>query len=343
MTKPPAWCLCLFLLVQGIVRLSAAQQSPLPEGGSGLAAKYPGDAGIAKDDSVVFVENFEQRSLDSMWKRWDVADNRGDMTFSRDVPPGSGGRQSLIMERREGSGGHLYRRLENERGGYGHELLFARFYVKFAAGCGELHHFGTNLGGYNPPTPWAQGGAGRLPDGGERFTVGLEPNGGDWGWDFYSYWQGMHVHGDGRYWGTPFLTGGEKPKIEFDRWICVEMMVKMNSPVDAANGEMAFWVDGKLFSRDGQIVSHIGPGFPKGRWTGGWWRPDPQSPDAFEGFAWRNTEELAINYLWVYTYSSKPAGHWTKVWFDDIVVAKEYIGPLTSKKSSSGPFWRVNQ
>ena len=106
--------------------------------------------------------------------------------------------------------------------------MFARFYVKFAGDCEPIHHFGTHLGGFNPPTRWPQGGAGTRPEGDKRFTTGVEPFGENWQWDFYTYWQGMHVHGDGNYWGTPFLAQVEKPPVLKDRWICVEMMVKMN-------------------------------------------------------------------------------------------------------------------
>jgi hypothetical protein len=36
-----------------------ADLAPLPEGDAGLAARYPGDAGIEKDPAVVFADGFE--------------------------------------------------------------------------------------------------------------------------------------------------------------------------------------------------------------------------------------------------------------------------------------------
>jgi hypothetical protein len=156
----------------------------------------------------------------------------------------------------------------------------------------------------------------------------VEPHGDRWQWDFYTYWQGMRVHGDGKYWGTPFLAHCPRPSVDKDRWVCVEMMVKLNSPAHT-DGEQAFWIDGRLWRADGQIVSHIGPGFPAGRWTGGWWSPDPTSETGFEGFRWRTKRELTINYLWAYVYITKAQmGHVSRVWFDNIVVATSYIGPL---------------
>jgi len=51
--------------------------------------------------------------------------------------------------------------------------------------------------------------------------------------------------------------------------------------------------------------------------------------EPFEGFRWRTDEALKVNFVWAYLYITKsPPGHESKVWFDHIVVAKEYIGPL---------------
>jgi hypothetical protein len=77
------------------------------------------------------------------------------------------------------------------------------------------------------------------------------------------------------------------------------------------------------------VVSHIGEGFPKGKWRGGWWGPDAKADGSFEGFRWRSVKELAVNYVWVYLYIAKaPHGHVSKVRFDNIVIAKQYIGPI---------------
>ncbi len=208
------------------------------------------------------------------------------------------------------------------------QQVFARWYVKFDPECWPVHHFGTHLGGQHPVSRWPNPRAGERPPGDQRFTCGVEPYGQDWGWDFYTYWQGMRVHGDGKYWGTPFLTGAPKPAVERGRWVCVEMMVKMNDPTGASNGEQAFWIDGRLARHESQVVSHVGPGYPHGRWTGGWWRPEAQSAGAFEGYQWRTSEALALNYLWTYLYiTAAPAGHVSRVWFDNVVVATEYVGP----------------
>lgn len=43
----------------------------LPEGSTGLAARYPGDAGIAADPDVVFAEDFESGSIEKVKARWE--------------------------------------------------------------------------------------------------------------------------------------------------------------------------------------------------------------------------------------------------------------------------------
>ena len=305
------------------VSLMAAE---LPEGGTGIAARYPGDQRIDRDPAVVFFESFADGKVEDLSQRWDTVVDPQTMTFTPDGAPGSQDGQALLITHTggEGEGGQLYRRLLP-----GYDQLFARFYVKFAADCAPIHHFGTHLGGFNPPTPWPQGGAGERPDGAKRFTTGVEPYGKDWQWDFYSYWQNMRVHGDGNFWGTPFHAYAARPQVAKDRWICVEMMVKMNSADGSVPGEQAFWIDGKLWRVDDQITSHVGPGFPRGRWTGGWWQPDVKADTAFEGFQWRSTDKLSVNYVWAYLYITKArAGQVSKVWFDNIVVAKNYIGPI---------------
>ena len=86
---------------------------------------------------------------------------------------------------------------------------------------------------------------------------------------------------------------------------------------------------------DGQVVSHVGPGFPKGRWTGGWWAPDAATDKTFEGYQWRTHEDLTVNNLWTYVYITRaPEGKVSKVWFDNIVVATDYVGPITPVDST---------
>ena len=46
------------------------------------------------------------------------------------------------------------------------------------------------------------------------------------------------------------------------QWMCVEHMIKLNSPVTASNGEHAIWLNGTQ-------ISYLGAGFPNGTWSSG--------------------------------------------------------------------------
>lgn len=306
-----------------VVALSTANGAWAGGGSSGLARKYPGDVGLAGDPNVIFVEDFERESLDEVTARWESVRSAEIMSLATDVPETSFGARSLLMTHVGGrsTGGHLYRRLLP-----GYDQLFVRFYVKFDVDCAPIHHF-VHLGGYHPATPWPQGGAGTRPRGDARFSTGVEPFGDKWRWDFYSYWMGMRSAPGGRSWGNDFINDPAL-QVARGRWICVELMMKMNDPVEAGNGEQALWIDGKPWRKDGQLVSHLGEGFPRGRWVWDSFLPDSNGTP-FEGFRWRSSEELELNFLWLLLYVTQtPTGHVSRVWFDDIVVARQYIGPI---------------
>jgi hypothetical protein len=309
----------------------------------GLAAKYPGDAGIETDPEVLFVENFEEGSVEAVTARWEAVRHPEIMSLAEDVPPGAAGKRSLLMTHVGGDegddGGHLYRRLDE-----GHDQVFARFYVKFDADCAPVHHFGTCLGGNNPASPWPSVKAGIPTDGAKAFWTGIEPFGESWRWDYYTYWCEMRGSPPrGQTWGNSFVWDPNL-RVARDHWICVEMMVKMND-VGEPNGEQAFWIDGKP-------ISHLKAGSPSGKWvydkfypgeSGGGvrWNREKGGPECFEvaeggepfeGFRWRTVEELKVNFVWAYVYITKaPPGHVSKIWFDDIVVAKQYIGPIAEE------------
>ncbi len=331
------------LALTGLGIASAADTDSRAFPREGIAAAYPGDVGIAKDSRVIFAEDFEHGTLEALWARWENISDQPGMTFTSDVPKGSAGKQSLLMERTEGPGAALYRRLRNQAGGFGSDRVFARYYVQFDPDCGEIHHFGTCLGGNLPATPWPSVKAGRPTDGARSFWSGIEPFGSAWRWDFYTYWCDMRGSPPrGQTWGNSFIRDPALA-VAKGRWICVEQLIQMND-VGATNGEQALWIDGVL-------VAHLGLGFPKGLWTYDKFTPGqggegirwdhkqggperfkvPEGGMPFEGFRWRTVPELNVNFLWLYVYTERPAGHRIKVWFDDVVVATEYIGPLQAR------------
>jgi len=314
------------------VGLAAQGAPPLPQG-PGLAAKYPGDVGIEQDPAVVLAENFEEKTLEELHKRWDAVSNKGGkvQALSGDVPPGSAGKQSLRMTGTlgENSGGHLFKTFTP-----GLDTAFLRFYTKFAPDHGYEHHF-VELGGYNPPTPWASPKAGSRPEGDDRVAVFIDPVG--WYgrypppgvWNLYTYWHEMKVSADGRYWGN-CLQPVEQVRVPRGEWQCVELMIKLNSAPEKDDGRLALWIDGKL-------VLDVVKGKRRGPWSGMGFQLVRSGGEVLKGLNLRTSTELKVNHVWLEHYVDMGAQTSNKVkdpnptntvWFDDVVAAGEYIGPV---------------
>jgi len=59
-----------FLILISCAAASMSGGKRQPEGDSGIAARYPGDKGIENDPNVVFIEKFDEGSLEAVFKRW---------------------------------------------------------------------------------------------------------------------------------------------------------------------------------------------------------------------------------------------------------------------------------
>ena len=277
---------------------NTAAQSTLPQG-PGLAAAFTADSGIDTHSAVIFADNFESGELGARWDEQNPAKEKA-LGFAPGIDSICGKRCLRVAARLgENHGGGLTKWFPPT------ETVFVRFYVRFDPACDYVHHFVTLRAnkGLRGGDKWSGfGGAGERPVGDERFSTALEPWG-NWGrwpapgkWNFYSYWHEMKASPDGKYWGNSFLPEPQ-PVIQKDRWICAEFMLKHNTP-GQSDGEQAFWIDGRLL----------------GHWT---------------GINWRKTDSLKANAL---TLESYVTDRWTKnatnvVYFDNVVIAREYIGP----------------
>jgi len=291
-----------------------------------LTDQYPGDEGISRDPAVVFAEDFDQAPLTQILGRFTNLKRPASFSLIDDHPPESSGHHALriVSVGQESVGGTLYKRLSKN-----YDRLFLRYYIKYLTES-SYHHTAAWIGGYHPPTDWPQGHAGLRPRGDDRFTVGAEPVDPSGRFDFYNYWMGMHG-GPTDYWGN-FLIHDPSLTIQRDRWMCVEVMVQMNDPVTASNGELALWIDGKM-------VSHLGPGYPAGTWRGGIFTSNGIG-DPFEGFQWRSDPALALNWFWLQHYSTRdPPGRVSSVLYDHVVLATRHVGCLsaaTSRPAAAG-------
>jgi hypothetical protein len=293
-------CTLLVFLVLLVCTLAACAKGPPPishEDRVGIAVQYPGDKGIKSDRRVVFYENFEEGSLEEIIKRWgDAGKHPGNLSLSEETAPMSAGRYALKIK----NNGHLYTHFE------GIDTLFARYYVKFHKETGYPSHLVNFIADRNT-TPWPKGGAGRAPHGDQKFSVAIDACGlggasGPPGiWCFYNYWHKMSGG-----WGNFFHDSFEQ--IEPGRWYCVEVMIKANSSPEKADGELALWIDGEL-------------------------------KEHFRNFWWRTSNELKLNTIWLLYYVTESGMLRNKdyemdkrtmeIWFDDIVIATKYIGPIS--------------
>lgn len=281
---------------------------------TGIARNYVRDQGIADDPAVIFSDNFEG-ARSAIFSNWTTNDTNA-VSHASDTPVGSAGTKSILIEPL-GISGTLYKRLNED-----HETLYLRYYIKY--GASAYHHTGGFLGGYYPPTNWPQGDAGLKgirPNGDRLIHVGFEERSGS-RLDFYANW--IDMRGDafqGLYFGRSFVSDLALP-IRTGNWQCVEFMLKMNSQVNNFDGELALWIDGEL-------VVHFKPSSPNGFWAqNGAWNMNAGSP-GFQGFQWRDTLNYGLN--WVKIQNFDDTGAPDSVWFDDLVVATEYIGPLNSQ------------
>lgn len=282
-------------------KANLAGQSKLPSG-PGLAAAYPQDSGIKSDADVIFGDDFETGALGETWD--EIGNKEGKVLSFAPTREGLG-KRCLQVEAHLGTdtGGGLTKWFEPA------DTVFVRFYTRFDKGCDYVHHFVTLRAnkGLRGGDKWTGfGGAGNKPAGDERFSTAIEPwgNWAEWKapgrWNFYSYWHEMDVSKDGKFWGNSF-GAPMAPLIPKERWICVEFMLKHNSP-GQADGEQAFWIDGVL----------------QGHWI---------------GINWRKSATLKANAL---TLESYITDRWTKnpvnvVFFDNVVIARRYIGPVAKR------------
>jgi hypothetical protein len=275
----------------------------------GIAARYVNDAGIEKDPAVLFADNFESGDL----KKWE--ERRGTITITDENPNSGKFAVHIPMHRGKDHGGDAIRWFMP-----GADKIYARFYVKFSADYQYVHHF-MWLGANQRTNRWSAFGKAGLKPNGTYYSTGMEP----WfAWgknpppgeiNLYAYFLDMEPDAKmkDKYWGNQFFPPGPEhgqaaspsriiPKL--GEWQCWEFMIQANTAPDRADGRQAMWLDGKLACE-------------------------------FTGIRWRNDMDLKVNCLWMEEYGfdeGDPTKQYWKdsqaVWFDDVVVATQYIGPM---------------
>ena len=289
-----------------LAKLQPAESTPHPSP-SGLAAKYPGDAGLADDPDVLFADNFESGDM----RKWDQ--QRGRVVMTEEEPNSGRWCVQMPMERGKNHGGDAIKWFMP-----GADAIYARFYVKFSADYQYNHHF-VWLGANQRTNKWSAFGKAGLKPNGTYYSTGMEP----WfAWgknpppgevNLYTYYLDMEPDRKmNKYWGNGFFppgpgkgtaAGSSRVIPPLNRWQCWEFMIQANTAPNKADGKQAMWVDGKLVGE-------------------------------FTGIRWRNDMDLKVNCLWLEHYGydeGDPTKQYWKdsqsVWFDDVIVARRYIGP----------------
>jgi hypothetical protein len=292
-----------------------------------IAAKYSNDLGIADDLDVIFADDFES------WKnggaepntgRWSVRRNETSRTVvvpGQIVAGGSKGPGECVLEIAcwtEGSGsqvGGLSLKLgnynhANEGLGDGYEEVYIRYYIKFDEDYRAVRNHGANLGGRDVKkngSAWV--GMAGIRDVSTRgyFYSGVQPRGkpgsSELDIGFYSY----HLDKKGP-WGENYEVQRKMP-VHIGKWYCVERRMKLNSvdpeKPDPANadGVEELWIDGQLTIRKTNV-------------------------------RFRRVPHLRITFFSLETYyhglpEQYNRNYPIKVYFDNIVIAREYISPVS--------------
>lgn len=316
----------MFLAIYSFTNKASAQ----------IAAGYNGDSGILGHPDVIFIEMFEQTSVSDLFLpgQYTSTTNTLNISFDSSVPLGSPGSQSCKLTTFHTPNSAQTSELKKIFATGINDSVFVRYYIKYN-NTHTFHHSGMWIGGTNPAySCWPCCYPSRtIPPGGDStFQVGTEVGGlvhvspqSSAKIGFYNYWLDMKPYltgpNTGKYYGNEFYSPNTNATINMSQWNCVELMLKLNNPVTDSTGELKLWINGIL-------IGHYGKGFPNGTWSNATFNEGVGLP--FMGFKWRSNPALMFKYLWLKNYADQnslnPSAN--DIWFDHIVVAKNYIGPM---------------
>tara|TARA_R110002096_G_scaffold42144_35_gene113875 strand:+ start:8584 stop:9537 length:954 start_codon:yes stop_codon:yes gene_type:complete len=291
--------------------------NPLPEGDTGIAARYPGDARISNDPEVIFADDFEGHATKAdLSSIWTSVFNQTSLTKEKEnVFRGEQAIEFAVpADRIMASGAARYLLREEQK----QDVVFLRYYSKFARTYDVLG--GAHNGGAISANMYDNRGrssAGTRANGKNHFVAALD----------HGRWPGFGVENPGflgiyiyhlgqrHQWGDGFFPTGmvipnsslkadfgpdfvARPNIvtELGTWHCHELMLRANTP-GKKDGRAAAWVDGTL-AMD------------------------------FPNLHCRDIESLKIDHLQIGLNINTKKHPATKKWYDNVVAATSYIGPV---------------
>lgn len=298
--------------VLGVHALEAPLVDPRSPGTvrEGLAARFVRDEGIEAHPAVIMATGFDSVTWASAWTHVSPRNSarRVDQAPSLGFQPLSG----HALQVRIPSGQHLALDLGYQFARTGRdepEEVYFRYYLRLASDWRPTAD-GGKLPGISA-TYSRSGWGGRKADGRTGWSMRgmfaplperenplheLTPIG------TYAYHADMKDdYGDAWMW-----NGGGHGLLARDRWYCVEQQVKVNRP-GQRDGILRAWIDGRLvFERTDVRV--------------------------------RDTPNLRIEQVWMNVYHGglTPAPTDMHLYIDNVVIAREYIGPLGQKTDTGG-------
>jgi hypothetical protein len=311
--------LWLLFLLPGLGLAEPTYAEPLPEGNSGIAARYPGDVGIGSDSAVLFADDFESySSAAGLTGRWNEAYHTANIRIATEPGNVISGRQALEFTVPQASS-----EVSNTAVKYvspEQDVLFLRYYAKYDAGfnvLGSSHNGSTISARYCCP--------GVRADGYNKFLVSYEAWRGETATANPGELNSYIYHPDQRdIWGDHFFPTGtvlpfsylpfnfgpefvSRPDVlpVLGRWYSYELMVKANTP-GLRDGRVAFWLDGKLIAD-------------------------------FPNLRLRETSALKIDRFTIDLHVKSNTLSVARKWYDNVVAATSYIGPMVSNASPKKP------
>ena len=282
--------------------------------GDGIAARYPQDIGIEADTDVIFADDFEgygdASALSTLWNDG-VYHNVEIVSAPSPVFVGEKALRFHVPQQDAELSNTVAALLPEEE-----DMVYLRFYSRFDASfdvVGSSHNGGGMSAHYyvnGQATP------GVPADGTNKFLASMEwwrgteeePSPGSLNVYVYHPEQrieyGDHFFPDGTVLPWTYLPGDFGPDFiarenqvpDVDRWYCHELMVKANTPGER-DGRISMWVDGELVADFGNLRL-------------------------------RDVDTLKINRVSLSLHIGSNTRSETWKWFDNVVVARAYIGPV---------------
>jgi hypothetical protein len=306
------------VVVASLLTIPALAQV-LPEGNTGLASRYPGDAGIASNPAVVFADDFESYTspagLTTRWTRVFHTETMRIASEPGNVYAGSKAAEFTIPQQSAEGVNTVIKAVSP-----GRDVLFLRYHGKFDSGLnfvGSSHNGSGMSGNYCC--------AGLKADGYNQFFVSYEASRGDTSSPNPGKLAVYIYHPDQRdVWGDHFFPTGvvspftntpgnfgpsfvSRPDVvpQLGRWYAYELMVKVNTP-GQRDGRIAMWLDGKLVAD-------------------------------FPNLRLRETTNLKIDQFSVDLHVKSNTQATARKWIDNVVAATSYIGPMVPLTALPAP------